>query len=85
MRSTFFFSMVQIGVSRPKNSAPLIMTKMGTDPKHTLFIGDQIFTDVWGANRAGIYTMLTQPVDKSTDEIQIVIKRWFEGPFRKER
>ena len=61
------------------------MAKMGTDPKHTLFIGDQIFTDVWGANRAGIYTMLTQPVDKSTDEIQIVIKRWFEGPFRKER
>ena len=61
------------------------MVKMGTDPKHTLFIGDQIFTDVWGANRAGIYTMLTQPVDKSTDEIQIVIKRWFEGPFRKER
>ena len=59
------------------------MAKMGTDPKHTLFIGDQIFTDVWGANRAGIYTMLTQPVDKSTDEIQIVIKRWFEGPFRK--
>ena len=61
------------------------MAKMGTDPKHTLFIGDQIFTDVWGANRVGIYTMLTQPVDKSTDEIQIVIKRWFEGPFRKER
>ena len=61
------------------------MAKMGTDPKHTLFIGDQIFTDVWGANRAGIYTMLTQPVDKSTDEIQIVIKRWFDGPFRKER
>ena len=61
------------------------MAKMGTDPKHTLFIGDQIFTDVWGANRADIYTMLTQPVDKSTDEIQIVIKRWFEGPFRKER
>lgn len=59
--------------------------KMGTDPQHTLFIGDQIFTDVWGANRAGIYTMLTEPIDKSTDEIQIVIKRWFEGPFRKER
>ncbi len=59
------------------------MAKMGTDPKHTLFIGDQIFTDVWGANRAGIYTMLTQPVDKSTDEIQIVIKRWFEGHFPK--
>ena len=57
----------------------------GLRPEETAVIGYQIFTDVWGANRAGIYTMLTQPVDKSTDEIQIVIKRWFEGPFRKER
>lgn len=61
------------------------MAKMGTVPENTLFIGDQIFTDVWGANRAGIYTMLTRPIDTSTDEIQIVIKRWFERPFRKER
>lgn len=61
------------------------MELMGTDAAHTLFIGDQIFTDVWGANRAGMYTMLTQPIDPSTDEIQIVIKRWFEGPFRRER
>lgn len=59
------------------------MEKMETDSQHTLFIGDQIFTDIWGANRAGIYTMLTEPVDKSTDEIQIVIKRWFEVPFRR--
>ena len=61
------------------------MERMGVTPDQTVMVGDQIFTDVWGANRAGIYTMLTQPVDKSTDEIQIVIKRWFEGPFRKER
>ncbi|MBS6397288.1 MAG: YqeG family HAD IIIA-type phosphatase [Clostridiales bacterium] len=61
------------------------MRKMGTDADSTLFIGDQIFTDVWGANRAGIYTMLTTPIDPSTDEIQIVIKRWFERPFRRER
>ena len=61
------------------------MERIGVTPDQTVMVGDQIFTDVWGANRAGIYTMLTQPVDKSTDEIQIVIKRWFEGPFRKER
>lgn len=61
------------------------MERMGTTAENTLFIGDQIFTDVWGANRAGIDTMLTEPVDPSTDEIQIVIKRWFEKPFRRER
>lgn len=61
------------------------MERMGTNPQNTLFIGDQIFTDVWGANLAGMDTMLTKPVDQSTDEIQITIKRWFEKPFRKER
>lgn len=61
------------------------MKRMGTEAGNTLFIGDQIFTDVWGANRAGMDTMLTEPIDPSTDEIQIVIKRWFEKPFRRER
>lgn len=61
------------------------MRRMGTTREDTLFIGDQIFTDVWGANRAGICSMLTKPIDPSTDEIQIVIKRWFERPFIRER
>ena len=56
--------------------------KLGLVPERILFLGDQIFTDIWGANRAGMYTILTEPVDPSTGEIQIVIKRWFEKPFR---
>ena len=59
------------------------MRRMGTTAEHTLFVGDQIFTDVWGANRAGMHTILTEPVDISTDEIQITMKRWFEKPFRR--
>lgn len=51
---------------------------MGCNAKNTLFIGDQIFTDVWGANNAGIRSFLVMPVDKSTDEIQIVLKRMLE-------
>lgn len=58
---------------------------MGTDAEHTLFIGDQIYTDIWGANLTGMDTILTEPVDPSTDEIQIVVKRWFEKPFRREK
>ena len=50
--------------------------------KH-FFFGDQIFTDIWGANRAGIDSVLVKPVDKSTDEIQIVFKRFLEKPFIK--
>ena len=61
------------------------MKKMGISAAETLFGGDQIFTDIWGANSAGMDTILTNPVDRSTDEIQIVVKRFLEKPFRKER
>lgn len=30
------------------------MQRFATTPEQTLMVGDQIFTDVWGANRAGI-------------------------------
>lgn len=53
------------------------MVMMGSDEKNTLFVGDQLFTDVWGANRAGIYSILVQPIDKK-EEIQIVLKRYLE-------
>lgn len=61
------------------------LRKMGILPERILFVGDQIFTDIWGANRAGMRTVLTDPVDPSTDEIQIVVKRWVEKPFRRTR
>lgn len=53
------------------------MVMMGSDLTNTLFVGDQLFTDVWGANRAGIYSILVQPIDKK-EEIQIVLKRYLE-------
>ncbi len=59
--------------------------KLGIAPQRILFIGDQIFTDIWGANRMGMTTVLTEPVDPATDEIQIVVKRWFEKPFRRKQ
>ena len=34
------------------------MELMNTDKESTLFIGDQIFTDIWGANRTGIETVM---------------------------
>lgn len=43
-----------------------------------IFVGDQLFTDVWGANNAKIRSFLVLPIDKSTDEIQIVLKRILE-------
>ena len=50
---------------------------MGTDLSSTVFVGDQLFTDVWGAKRAGIHNILVQPMNPK-EEIQIVLKRYLE-------
>lgn len=50
---------------------------MGLKPEETFCVGDQIFTDVWGANRAGLYNILVKPLGPET-EIQIVLKRILE-------
>lgn len=53
------------------------MEMMGTNKDNTIFVGDQLFTDVWGAKRTGIHNVLVQPIDKK-EEIQIVLKRYLE-------
>lgn len=53
------------------------MELMKTTPATTLFVGDQLFTDVWGAKKAGIKTYLTRPIHPK-EEIQIVLKRILE-------
>ena len=53
------------------------MEKMGSRPETTLFVGDQLFTDIWGARKAGLRTYLVKPIHPK-EEIQIVLKRRLE-------
>lgn len=53
------------------------MEMMKTTKANTIFIGDQIFTDIYGANRTGIASILVKQIDKK-EEIQIVLKRYLE-------
>ena len=53
------------------------MEQMHTGADTTLFVGDQLFTDVWGAKKCGIVTYLTKPIHPK-EEIQIVLKRYLE-------
>lgn len=53
------------------------MERMQTKPSQTLFVGDQLFTDVWGAKRVGMTTYLVKPIHPK-EEIQIVLKRYLE-------
>jgi hypothetical protein len=50
---------------------------MGTGIDNTVFVGDQLFTDVWGANRVGMLTYFVKPIGPK-EEIQIVLKRKLE-------
>ena len=53
------------------------MQMMGTNTGNTLFVGDQLFTDVYGARRTGIHSILVKPIHPK-EEIQIVLKRDLE-------
>lgn len=54
------------------------MEIMGTDYDNTLFVGDQIFTDIFGAKRAGIPSIMVKKIHWK-EEIQIVFKRRLEA------
>ena len=55
------------------------VTKMGIRPQETFFVGDQIYTDIWGANNAGLYCILTLPLT-DREEFWIRWKRLLERP-----
>lgn len=60
-----------------RNNYKKAMGIMGTDISDTVFIGDQLFTDVWGAKRCGMRNILVKPLHPK-EEIQIVLKRYVE-------
>ena len=50
------------------------MEAMGTGQADTILIGDQLFTDIWGANRCKIRSILVKPIHPK-ERLQIVLKR----------
>lgn len=54
------------------------MEQMGTDRASTVSVGDQIFTDTWGASNAGIRSILVHRIN-FREEIQIHLKRVLEA------
>lgn len=49
--------------------------EMGLSNFETAMIGDQIFTDIKGANKFGAYTVLVKPIDLTTEPWYTAIKR----------
>ena len=53
---------------------------MGLTDGEVFSVGDQIFTDVWGANRAGLFNILVKPLGKDIG-FHIYLKRILEKPI----
>ena len=56
------------------------MPKAGSSVKK----GDQLFTDIWGANRAGIKSVLVEPVSANNEDKFVAFKRRFEKMIKKD-
>ncbi|MDT8861114.1 YqeG family HAD IIIA-type phosphatase [Alkalihalobacillus sp. MEB130] len=54
------------------------MQTVGATKETSLFLGDQLFTDVWCGKRAGMKTALVKPIGQEHEPIQIVLKRKLE-------
>ena len=74
-------SYVYKGNKPAKSGYVRAMEQMGCTTDNTLFVGDQIFTDIWGAKRLGILSYMTEPVRKWHEEPQIILKRIIEMPI----
>ena len=59
----------------------LAAKEMQLSMKEIAAIGDQVFTDVWGAKRAGCFAILTKPLHKGGEGFFIALKRVLEKPF----
>lgn len=51
------------------------MERFGVSPHETVVVGDQIFTDILGGNRAGAYTILVVPIDPKEFFLTQIVRR----------
>lgn len=61
------------------------MEELGVDPSNTVMVGDQMFTDVLGGNRVGVYTVMVRPMarheffgTKISRVAERVLLKWFK-------
>ena len=59
------------------------MKKIGAKKKKTVLIGDQVFTDIYAGKRAGIKTVMVNPIDAKETPF-FSVKRYFERKVLKD-
>jgi HAD superfamily phosphatase (TIGR01668 family) len=84
-RFTKAYGIIGLGMSNKPatNKIKKYMTELGTTPKVSLFLGDQIFTDMWCGKRLGMKTALVKPIGEEHEPMNIRFKRIFERIIQK--
>ena len=54
------------------------LSKLNRKPEEAIILGDQVLTDVFGAQSLGVMSVLVKPISK-TDAFKTRINRFFEG------
>jgi len=75
-----YFAMAKAGKPKKKGYR-LAQKEMGLSENQVAMIGDQIFTDVFGAKRCGFFSVLVEPIE-SIENGFFYIKRFFEKNIR---
>lgn len=66
---------------KPRRASFLMaLEQCGCRAEEAVMIGDQIFTDVWGAHNAGIRAIYLRPI--ALDTIWRRLRYWIEAPMR---
>ena len=53
------------------------MQRIGAEKSQTVLIGDQVFTDVYAGKRAGVFTIMVDPIEAKETPF-FAVKRYFE-------
>ncbi len=54
------------------------LKKTSFTKEQTIFMGDQLMTDIYGANRVGLNSILIKAIDKKTERFVTRVNRYFE-------
>jgi HAD superfamily phosphatase (TIGR01668 family) len=75
------------GAWKPRKKGFLhAMKELGSEPSKTVVIGDQMFTDVLGGNRLGLFTVMVRPIARREflgTKISRAAERVFLSYFRR--
>ncbi len=69
------------GTKPKKSDYKRVLEHLNLPAENCVGVGDQIFTDVWGANASNLISVLTKPISTEHETAFIKLKRILEKPI----